>query len=88
MASNSSNGKVMNWKELNIAGNLQSPCLTPVILHSFCSACKQPLETEKVAYCMGHPYYCMVHKSCVPFFDYKKGYPHDRPMQCYEPDQT
>lgn len=74
----------MSWKDLNIQQPSASPSFFPVIVHADCIVCRKQLNMETVAYCVSHPFLCLIHKGCMPFFNYRGGYPHDKPVQFYE----
>lgn len=56
-----------------------------VVIMGVCAACKKELTNETLAFALGFPFHCLVHSSCLPFFNFNGGWPHEKPMQMYEP---
>jgi hypothetical protein len=55
-----------------------------VIVTGNCAACKKEITNESRCFALGFPFHCLVHSSCLPFFNFKGGWPHEKPMQLYE----
>jgi len=71
-----------------LKSDITSPTKTVVVFRGFCATCKKRIKDDCVVYALGYPYFCTVHHSCLPFFDYNSGWPHDKPMQHYENNST
>ncbi len=62
-----------------------SPPIPPMfkVVITPCPHCHQAIMQDSVVFAISSPYHCLLHASCLPFFDYKKGYPHEKPFQMY-----
>jgi hypothetical protein len=55
-----------------------------VVHDAVCAHCKTNLGKERLVFCVGEPFHCIMHKECAPFFDYDTGWPHKKPMSAYK----
>lgn len=53
---------------------------TTVIYNHLCMHCNKPFVEKEVVMAVGKPFMCMLHTICAPFFDYRNGWPHDKPL--------
>ena len=51
-------------------------CMGVLVLSNTCPVCKQVVVPPSMV--LSAPYYCMVHKKCMPHFPFDGTYPHDR----------
>lgn len=50
-------------------------CVATMVLSNTCPVCKAPCTAPMMA--LSAPYYCIVHKQCLPLFPFDGTYPHD-----------
>lgn len=55
-----------------------------IILTHQCKNCKEFFAYNELLYAVGHPYYILLHKKCLPFFNYSEGWPHDKSKEYYK----
>lgn len=60
--------------------------ILPIILTHVCMHCKRNLNVDESVCAIGPPYCALVHRTCVDFFNYSKGWPHSLPFQFYPSD--
>ena len=56
-------------------------CHTIAVMSTICAHCGEPVTYNFLA--LGDPYYCVVHRSCAPFFAYNAQWPHEHPATVY-----
>lgn len=55
-----------------------------VVFTNKCGHCANDFYPGQVLVSAGHPYMCLFHVTCVAFYDYSKGWPHEKPLVFYE----
>jgi hypothetical protein len=56
-----------------------------VAMNSQCVHCKKTITPEEGAFfCLGEPYYGVVHRKCAPFFQFNGLWPHAFPSVVYQ----
>lgn len=48
-----------------------------------CVHCRKQFEKGSFICALGEPYHCLLHTTCLPFFNYNSGYPHPLPTAAY-----
>lgn len=48
-----------------------------------CKHCGKPIEANALVVAVGEPYSMLLHEECVPYYDYSKVFPHDKPLQFF-----
>lgn len=54
----------------------EGDCLGILVLSNTCPVCKKTVVPPAMV--LSAPYYCMVHKPCLPHFAFDGNYPHDK----------
>lgn len=52
-----------------------------LVVRENCPCCKKEIEKDSVVFALGSPFHCLVHGKCLPFFNFKGGWPHEKPLQ-------
>lgn len=63
-------------RKINVTG-------TEAVYHDKCVACKYGFTEGEIVCAVSYPHMSLVHKHCVPFYDYESGWPHPKPFQWY-----
>ena len=53
------------------------------LANGYCKHCGKQIEQNSIVVAVGEPYSMLLHEECVPYYDYNKLFPHDKPIQFF-----
>jgi hypothetical protein len=65
------------------SGSVDRVDIHKVVFTSKCPHCAGDFYPGQVVVSVGVPYMCLFHINCAVFYDYSKGWPHEKPLNWY-----